>query len=94
MTDLPPRRRTRLVTVEEAALWRLVVRDARPLHAETVPAVPALPNEPPPASPPPLPPVASKPAPPPLPLARPLPPPPPAYLQHGHAPGVDKRTGE
>lgn len=82
-------RRRRLVTPDEARIWRAVVRDVKPLPGTPAPepgAAPPLPSptvtNPPPAPRPCSPPPLRRPAVPPLPL------------EHGRAAGLDKRTAE
>lgn len=82
--------RRRVVTPDEARIWRAVVQDTVPLPGRSLPGAevdtgPPAPSPPPPPSPaPPRPPV-----------------PPPAIrraaapeLSHGSAPGLDRRSGE
>lgn len=86
----PPRRR--VVTPEEARIWRAVVQDATPLPGHDLPS----PEEPAPPVPPTAPP--AYPTSPPVVAAPPSPAPlwriPPEELKHGKAPGLDKRSGE
>ncbi|MGE5548126.1 MAG: Smr/MutS family protein [Solirubrobacterales bacterium] len=86
----PDHRRRRLVTPDEARIWRAIVRDVAPLPGRTVEDEPETQPEPsaPAADPAPRLPSPREVLPPPRPRA-PLP-----ELAHGRAAGVDKRTAE
>lgn len=85
LADHRPRRR--VVTPDEARVWKAVVRDVAPLPGRAVP------DEPDPAEPP-----APSAAPPTVPLPPREDPPPPRHplpdLSHGAAIGLDRRTAE
>ncbi|CAK0740118.1 DNA mismatch repair protein MutS [uncultured Gammaproteobacteria bacterium] len=86
----------RAVTGEEAALWRVVMRDAQPLRPQPAPPPPPPPKvEPPPVA-------QTAPSPPTQRASRPPPPPPapapaPVLTMHtepGHTAGIDRRTDQ
>ena len=88
--DLPAghRPRRRALTLEEARIWRAVVRDVAPLPGRAPPEEDA--PAPPPPAPQPVPTIASPPEPPPPPKPRaPLP-----DLSPGQTPGLDRRSAE
>jgi len=77
-------RRRRLVTPEEARVWRAVVRDVKPIAGNSLPAE----TDPPPPLP------SAAPAVPPAKVAPPPPRTPLLPLEHGRAAGLDRRTAD